>query len=390
MGRNGNKIRRVTKKVFTMIHKGYLKITCKLAGAFGYDTLMDDYMKAMCKTYEKSSDYYVAYKIRPKTEEKIFTIEEENGFDALVGIVMQGPIFMKDHFTLETVRIYGKLFPSAKVVISTWGGVKPEELELIKKEKNAYVLINEKPEDPGILNSNLQCISTLNGIRKAKELGCKYVLKTRGDWRIYAKGALRFMIHLLDLFPCSDNELKQNQRIIAADIATEETSIMFYPFWITDLLMFGNADDMERYWNSSLTKREGYNKAQVDAVIRSQKYSWKRRVEEGLLNEARIPMDYIRRVTGRVPEISVKEYWQYMRRYFLIVPKSLLDAFWLKYEDRRTNESSDWGTCFINDNQDSLLTYNFDFVSWLNLYSEDLEYKEEYEEFCQKRVYQYR
>lgn len=270
------------------------------------------------------------------------------------------------------------------------GGVKPEELELIKKEKNAYVLINEKPEDPGILNSNLQCISTLNGIRKAKELGCKYVLKTRGDWRIYAKGALRFMIHLLDLFPCSDNELKQNQRIIAADIATEETSIMFYPFWITDLLMFGNADDMERYWNSSLTKGEGYNKAQVDAVIRSQKYSWKRRVEEGLLNEARIPMDYIRRVTGRTPEISVKEYWQYMRRYFLIVPKSLLDAFWLKYEDRRANESSDWGTCFINDNQDSLLTYNFDFVSWLNLYSEDLEYKEEYEEFCQKRVYQYR
>lgn len=375
------------RKILTGISSGVVNVTCKIAKAFGYSDLIDDHMKSMCKVYEKNSDYYVAYKIKPKTKEKLFTMEGENEFDAQIGIVMQGPLFLQDHFTLETVRIYGKLFPSAKVIISTWKDQDKQELALLEKEPNCLIVFNDKPEEPGVLNSNMQRVSTVNGIRYAKEIGCKYVLKTRGDWRIYSKGALRFMIHLLDEFPCNCTVFEQKKRLIAADIATEETSIMFYPFWVTDLLMFGDVDDMEDYWNSDVTYKSEFNKQYVDKIIREEKYTWKKRIEEELLNEARIPMNYIRRKTGALPNISVKEYWDFLKNYCVIVPKSLLDAFWFKYTDRRVNESADWGTCFFNDSDERLLTYNFDFVSWMNLYYDDLVYLPQYEKICEERHY---
>lgn len=110
------------RKMTVGIHGFMVLAICKAAKIFGYQDIIDDVMKSMCKIYEKQSDYYAAYKIRPKTQEKIYSIEEKNPIDETVGIVMQGPIFVRDHFTLETIRIYGKLFPGAKVILSTWGG----------------------------------------------------------------------------------------------------------------------------------------------------------------------------------------------------------------------------------------------------------------------------
>ena len=128
----------------------------------------------------------------------------------------------------------------------------------------------------------------------------------------------------------------------------------------------------------------------VNRTIRSKNYTWKRRIQEGLLNETRIPMNYIKRMTGKEPDISVEGYWNFLKDYCMIVPKSLLDAFWFKYTDRRLNESYDWGTCFINDSQDMLLTYNFDFVTWMNLYCNDFKYKTEFEKICEERYYKWR
>lgn len=383
------KIKGGIRKAFTGINGGYLTFTTKVAGACGYKGLMDDYMISMCKTYEKNTQYYAAYKIRPKTKDKMFLIEGENNIDKEVAIIMQGPIFVEDHFTLETIRIYGKLFPSARVIISTWNDQDKSEIDLLNREPNCEIIYNDRPSEPGAVNSNMQMVTTLNGIKYAKEKGFKYVLKTRGDWRIYAKGSLRFMVHLLDKFPPNCSIFNQNYRIIAADIATEETSIMFYPYWITDLLMFGEINDMEAYWSSDLMGKSECNKVTVDRMLRTEHYSWKRRIEEKLLNETRLPMNYIKRMTGSEPDISVRGYWEFIKDYCIIVPKSILDAFWFKYTVRRANESVDWGTCFPNDSDKDLLTYNFDFVSWFNLVNDDLEYKEEYEKICEERFYSY-
>lgn len=378
------------RKIFVGINKGYTKVAVNITKALGYDRLNEDLLKTACQSYEKTSDYYAAYKIRPKTVDKMFLIEEENDIDAQIGIVMQGPLFLENHFTLETVKIYKELFPSAKVILSTWQNENKEELALIKKEKNCIVVLNEMPDDPGVINVNLQCITTMRGIEEAKNLGLKYVAKTRTDWRMYQKGALRFMTHLLDAFPCS-NELPriQNKRIITMDIATDETSIMFYPFWLSDIFQFGEIKDMETYWNQPMSKQGKMDKEGLNRFIRTNNYTWKRRVEEGLLIEARLAINYYERMFGEFPPIEVDTFWKFVKDYFMIVPRSLVGGYWYKYDSRRYNESEDWGTCYVGDTEQKLLTYNFDFVSWFNLINEDLDYPDKYKEMCNYRCYKY-
>ncbi len=381
---------KIVKKSLISINSGFVNITCKIAKMCGYEGLTDAYMKSMVKCYEKNTDYYAAYKIIAKKSEKVFSIEEENDYDGQVGIIIQGPLVLKDHFTLETIRIYRKLFPSAKVILSTWENENKEELELIAKEKNCTIVTSKVPDDPGVLNVNLQCISTRSGILKAEELELKYVAKTRTDWRMYHQGAVRFMIHLLETFPCKEYLFKQNKRIIAMDIATDETSILFYPFWISDIFQFGEIQDMKNYWDHPVSKQGKMTKGGLDEHIRTNKYSWSRRAKEGLLIEARLAIDYYRRMTGNEPIVTVDEYWKFMKGYFMVIPRSMIGGYWFKYEERRILESMDWGTCFKNDSQDSLLTYNFDFVSWLNLLSDDLNYDDSYKTMCDRRCYVYR
>ncbi len=365
-----------------------IQVVCSIGKLFGKEYI-DGCMVAMCKLYEKKTGFFCSYRFRPMKAKQVVSIEGDNDIDEKIAIVIQGPIFIEDHFTLETVRIYGKLYPSVKVILSTWEGGYDSELNLIKQEKNCIIVLNQKPEHVGSLNSNLQCVTTLSGIREAKKLNCQYVLKTRGDWRIYSKGALRFMVHMLEDYPCTSNLLHQKKRIIVTDIATSETSIMFYPFWFSDLFMFGDIDDMFNYWNFTLDDRDYADKAYVDAMIRTNHYTWTQRVSEEMLNEGRYPMDYIRRMTGKKPEITVKEYWSYMKDYFMVMPKSILDGFWYKYGTWRYDESASYGTCFRNDSQQDLLTYNFDFVNWMNLCHDDLEYKEEFEDIPCSRFYRY-
>lgn len=375
------------QKVFVGIHKGYFHITCGLARVLGYADLNEEYLKSSCQMYEKSSDYYAAYKIREKKASMVPSIESLNVTDESVGILIQGPLVLKDHFTLETIRLYAKLFPSCKVILSTWDNESTEELSLIKKELNCIVVTSPIPADPGIINVNLQCISTRRGIEEIEKLGLQYVAKTRTDWRMYQKGSLRFMVHMLQKFPCDNQLFKQNKRIITMDIATSETSILFYPFWLSDIFQFGDIEDMKNYWNHGFSCQGEMTKSGLNQHIRSNKYTWGKRVSEGLLIEARLSTDYYKRMTGNSPNITVDEYWEFVKRYFMIIPRSLTGGYWFKYDSRRYNESADWGTCFKNDSEEKLLTYNFDFVSWMNLICGDFDYPDDYKNMCNTRFY---
>lgn len=390
MKRVRRNIKSAVRKCLMGMLKSYIKYTDRISKTFGYRLLLDDYMKVMCKEYEHNTDYYLTYKYREKRADLIHSIEQENKTDKMAGIIIQGPLVLENHFTLETVRIYKKLFPSCQVIVSTWENENVRELEALSKEQNCILLKNSVPSDPGILNVNLQCVSTLAGIQKAKELGCKYIAKTRTDWRMYEKGAIRFMVHLLEEFPCRNTLFEQNSRIITMDIATDETAVMFYPFWLSDIFQFGEVMDMERYWSHAASSQGRFSKQGLNNLIRTEKYTWKRRVEEGLLIEARLSSDYYRRMSNIKPEISVDASWNFIRDYFMIVPRSLTGGYWYKYESRRYNESEDWGTCFKNDTDDDLLTYNFDFVSWLNLYFDDLDYPDQYKKMCERRRYEYK
>lgn len=183
-------------------------------------------------------------------------IEGKSEIDGKIAIIIQGPFVLENHFTLETIRLYGKLFPSAKVILSTWETEDARELSLIGQEQNCIVLRNTPPDDPGVINVNYQCKSTINGIICAEELGYKYVAKTRSDWRMYEKGILRFMMHMLDNFPCNSTQIQQNKRIIVMDTCSGEISTIFYPYYYSDIFLFGDIEDMKNYWSHSASRQD--------------------------------------------------------------------------------------------------------------------------------------
>ena len=71
---------------------------------------------------------------------------------------------------------------------------------------NCIVLVNEYPDFAGYFGHlNYQLVSTNEAIRKAKELGYKYCLKTRCDQRFYKRGLIDWFVALLKTFLVSED-----------------------------------------------------------------------------------------------------------------------------------------------------------------------------------------
>lgn len=82
-------------------------------------------------------------------------------------IVIQGPS--------NYVEVLKAAWNGYDIIWSTWIG------EEGKYSPEDIVIFNEKPNDTGIQNITLQYKTTIEGIRKAKELGYDRVLKWRSD-----------------------------------------------------------------------------------------------------------------------------------------------------------------------------------------------------------------
>ena len=105
------------------------------------------------------------------------------------GIVIQGPTLYWE----QVINCY-KDFPN--VVWSTWDDEPIENIESIKQY--IPVVQSSKPNFPGYLNINLQCISTYEGAKYLESKGVTEILKTRGD------------VNITNLFPFMES-LKGNQ-----------------------------------------------------------------------------------------------------------------------------------------------------------------------------------
>jgi len=83
-------------------------------------------------------------------------------------VVVQGPIHQR------TKELKNKF---KNIIFSTWEGHKIDV-----DNKNQFLVNSKLPIDKGTRNINLQKISTINGIKLAKNIGYKYVLKWRSDF----------------------------------------------------------------------------------------------------------------------------------------------------------------------------------------------------------------
>ena len=113
------------------------------------------------------------------------------------------------------------------------------------------MISNNLPSYSGYKNINLQSVSSKNAILLAKKLGCKYVLKTRSDIRIYSSDFKDYLIDLIKFYKINRSiNLRQKERII-----TTSFTLRYRLYGISDMILFGNINDLYNYFNIITTPK---------------------------------------------------------------------------------------------------------------------------------------
>ena len=291
---------------------------------------------------ERYSSYFVSFHLRPKRADKITTWSDADLNLPKMAIVVQGGLLLKDHFTLETVKLYKKLFPNVLLIVSTWEGEDVEEL-IAMEQAGAIVLKNKKPADVGQQNINLQLVSSRNGVLKAQELGAIYVLKTRADQRMYAPNAMEFLFHMANAFPIASG-FAQEKRIVAVSL----NSFKYRNYGVSDMNIFGTTNDVLKYWSAPI------DDVKNDAVGPSS-------IPKKLC-EVYIATEFLKSV-GRKIEWTLDDSWNMWKEHFVVADKESLDLYWYKYARMREYRYPQYDG--IKNNQE------MNFREWLNIYAAD-------------------
>jgi len=179
-------------------------------------------------------------------------LRPEIGGHPETAIVIQGGIDNLD-LILFILKRYVKLYPDSIIIVSTWNDIEPNILLTLEVYTsiytNCHIVINHKPKFKGYggMNTNLQIISAIAGIKKAKELGAKYVLKIRSDIVI---GSLHFLSTLKNFHSFFSSNILPGQkgRIIVDSMNTYRCR----PFSVSDHFSFGYISDMVLMWTLEL------------------------------------------------------------------------------------------------------------------------------------------
>lgn len=229
-------------------------------------------------------------------------------------VVVHGPIVTKNDFTLETLKIYKKIFLGAPLIVSTWDDAPADAVGAMRAIPGVEVVLQKLPGYRGFGNSNYQITGTATGIRKAEELGAKYVFKTRSDQRVYATDIFPFLYSLIESFPLAKLGV-QKQRLIALGYST----IKYRPYSLNDMFFFGTIDDMKLYWDIPHDTRPS---AVTDTIGQ-----W----QQGKFAEGYFLTTFLKRI-GHDTKDTLEDFWDVLGKYFILVDASDLDWYWFKYK----------------------------------------------------------
>ena len=358
------------KKIMRAIYRIIYYVGCIILFVFKhigklmkYNDLALSVMLPFCEAAEVMSDCYVTCKFRPKSADMILEHPNQNETRLKqIAIVIQGPIIKKNDYTLETVKLYQKIYPGVLVVVSTWDDIESEYIVKFKKLNNCHVILNQKPKMSGNLNINYQIASTMAGLQYAQEVGKKYVFKIRSDMRLYKVGILDELYTLVQKYPCfEENSLGQKYRLVVFN------AYVARPYNFSDFYMFGYVDDMLNYWNLPLQECSSDSGYVIANQMEIEKWTYRDVFESNLAPEIEITRNYIERVNGK-SECKIDCYWEFVKSSFITLPHTYLDTLWYKYDYNREENyiQKTYVRSIYGANGESMLTFSFDM--WLDLF----------------------
>jgi len=320
------------------------------------DKLLNKCMIGIIKIFERIfRNKAITYHIRP-LENSNFHIKPSKKSNSTTAIVMQGPVDNDKDFTLETLKIYRKLYRDSLIILSTWDN---ENKEILNQIENIGVKIiqSRKPDNTsdGPLstwqNIDLQIISTKAGLKFALKNNAEYCLKTRTDQRFYRSDLIDYFFKFQETFPLNA-KTNQNQRLISSSFATPKYRV----YGLTDMMMFGEVNDLFNYWNvenysTGIYKLIDQHSQDIPPII------------SGTLVGAEVYFmsSYLQKLDEDL-DWTLEHYWEMLGEYFLIMDSTSIDTYWNKY-----NKSSEYK--FGRDY--SLKAHRLlDFMDWIQLYQE--------------------
>lgn len=291
-----------------------------LAG-FGFHSLQRR-LKRQKPEYSSATDFhffarkhYETVRLRPKSP------DASEGFKwtsshADTAIVLQGPLERRDNFTLSTIRLYKCLWPEAQVILSTWEGTPTRDLSAAES-LGAQIVLSSDPANPGPFNTNRQIVTSNNGLRRARDQGATWALKTRTDQRVHHGAAIDFMKSLARL-PSKRLPPSASARVVVPSLNT----FKFRLYGITDQLQFGLISDLLNFWPADLDERPPDFSHRAPETPRE--YAALR------ICEVLFTSKYLER-TGWELNWTLLDSWESYASAFAIVDSSALDLLWPKY-----------------------------------------------------------
>ena len=243
------------------------------------------------------------------------------------------------------------------------------------KELDIEVVLNKAPETTGLGNVNYQVLSARGGLKRARELKCDYVLKTRTDQRISMPNFLSYFLGLLDTYPLERKSEKiENRLIITSGIIGAN---MFIPYMLSDFLFFGTINDVDKVFDleqdpldTNRSEREELTNKLFDNASIEDFY-------EKTAPESRIIKTYIDKYTDIDADGSLKSYWDFIRDYTVILSIRDMDLYWRRYN---IYEESEITKIYARDDDESKnYRYIWTFANWSMLYSGRFIYNPELE-----------
>lgn len=234
-------------------------------------------------------------------------------------IVVQGGVVADLDFTLQTLELYRRLHPEVPVLLSTWADTDAAALARAH-QLGVQVVTSDKPAFAGQQNINLQIVSSAAGVRAAQAAGASHILKSRTDQRLCAPDVLAFLEGLVEDHPLAPVP-GQRQRLVAVSLNT----FRYRMYGVSDMFMYGQAEDMVAYWTPPLDERVFDPNQQHFGNLR-QFSQWR-------ICEVYLCTEFMQRA-GWDAQWTLQDYWRLLAERFCVVDAGSLDLLWPKYSTR--------------------------------------------------------
>lgn len=360
------------KKIFTAVVTILIQFVDSICAAVT-KTHIQRTMQIVSKALETKNEY-VSYRIMPKDTSVIPIMDGLNQSQSFA-IVMQGPLCKKDNMTVNSIKFYKKTYPLADIIVSTWNDESEEDVNELAN-LGVTVIQSEKPRFSGIMNVNYQLKSSLAGVKRAKELGCEFSVKTRTDQRICRPFIFDSMISAIKLFP---GGVGQKGRIVTLGVCSGG---MFIPYHTCDFLYLGYTEDLINVFSAPFDCRD-YNEMPPKKNLSE---SRRENSEKMYPPEIYILKHYCKDFLKLSGDDTIKEHWNVTKNYLVCYGMNDVDLMWNKYD--RLYNLNFYSSSYFNgkDSPQKLYTMCFDFFNWFNLYVGNIRYDECYEKYADETL----